>query len=41
MQQMAFHVFPNSTKYPLDPSEVSLAHDELPYKLMNTTLWTG
>ena len=38
MQQMAFHVFPNSTKYPLDPSEVSLAHDELTYKLMNTTL---
>ena len=38
IQQMAFRVFPNSTKYPLDPSEISLAQDELPYKLMNTTL---
>lgn len=35
---MASHIFPNSTKYPSNPSEISLAYDELPYKLTNTIL---
>lgn len=35
---MASPIFPNSTKYHLDPTEVSLAYDEVPYELMNNTL---
>lgn len=35
---MASHIFPNSTNYPSDPSEINLAYGELPYELRNTTV---
>lgn len=35
---MASHTFPKSTKYPSYSSEISLAYDKLPYKLINITV---
>lgn len=38
---MAFHTFPKSTKYPSYSTEISLAYDKLPYKLINITVENG